>query len=165
MKRSSHHFRREGKTDDVAERTVFHDLFNLYQMKHPAGTPSNNPFGASEPNQVLCIESRPLPTQQDGTVWIYLAMDAYSRYAFHHTIKGQSILPEYISFLMEVYKKHPALKTAKLAVDTEPAMTSAFSKVFPDAHEVICDKNRVNVVTEDFHIAFLAHLAQLGRSN
>ena len=126
---------------------------------------AKDPFGTSAPNQVLCIESRPLVTRKDGTVWIYLAMDAHSRFAFHHEIKAQSILPEYVMFLMEVLKKHPELKRAKLAVDTEPGTISAFEKVFPDLGEVVCDKAMVNEVTEEFHVAFLAHLGHAGRSN
>jgi len=126
---------------------------------------ANNPFGAKAPNQVLCIESRPLPTRQDGTVWIYLAMDAFSRFAFHHTIKQQSILPEYVMFIMELLKKHPELKGATLALDTEPSTISAFRKVFPDFRDVVCNKRGVNEVTEEFHVAFLAHIGQVGRNN
>lgn len=126
---------------------------------------AKNLFGTSAPNQVLCIESRPLLTRKDGTVWIYLAMDAHSRFAFHHEIKAQSILPEYVMFLMEVLKKHPELKKAKLVVDSQPDTISMFKKVFPHFSEVICDKAKVNAVTEEFHVAFLAHLGQVGRRN
>lgn len=126
---------------------------------------AKDPFGTSAPNQVLCIESRPLLTRKDGMVWIYLAMDAHSRFAFHHVIKAQSILPEYVLFIMEVLKKHPELNKAKLAVDSRSDTISMFKKVFPDLSEVICSKAKVNEVTEEFHVAFLAHMGLAGRSN
>lgn len=126
---------------------------------------ANNPFGATRPNEVLCIESKALPTRLDGTVWIYVAMDAHSRYAFHHDIKRQSVLPEYFIFITEVLKKHPELKNATLAVDTPAEMGTGLRKFFPHFADVVCDESAVSKVTEEFHVAFLGHMGQQGRSN
>ncbi len=115
---------------------------------------------------VMCWELSSLPgVPARGTVWIYLAMDAHSRFAFHHVIKAQSILPEYVMFIMEVLKKHPELNKAKLAVDSQSDTISMLKKVFPDLSDVICEKAKVNEVTEEFHVAFLAHMGLAGRSN
>ncbi|MEZ4756293.1 MAG: hypothetical protein R2817_05655 [Flavobacteriales bacterium] len=130
-----------------------------------AAPPANNPFGARAPEEVLCIESRPLETRKDGTVWLYLVMDAHTRFAFHQDIKRQSTLPDYFTFISAVLKKHPELKRSKLAVDTPPEMASAFKKLFPHFAAVLCDKAAVEAVTDEFHTAFLAHMGGKGREN
>lgn len=130
-----------------------------------AAPPANNPFGARAPEEVLCIESRPLETRKDGTVWLYLAMDAHTRFAFHQDIKRQSTLPDYFTFISTVLKKHPELKRSKLAVDTSPETVSAFKKLFPHFAGVLCDKVAVAAVTDEFHTAFLAHMGGQGREN
>lgn len=138
-------------------------------MKKHAARPgpfgANNPLGALAPRQVICVESRPLATQRDGTVWIFLAMDAFSRYAIHHTIQRTNILPDYVSFIFEVLRKDPEVKGATLAIDGRPDLAAPLHKVFPHFEKVVCDDARVYEVTEEFHVAFLAHMGQQGRGN
>lgn len=114
---------------------------------------------------MLCIESRPLATRQDGTVWIFLAMDAFSRYAIHHTIQRTNILPDYVMFIHEVLRKDPEVKGATLVVDARPDLAAGLHKVFPHFKNVLCDDAGVYEVTEEFHVAFLAHMGQQGRGN
>lgn len=130
-----------------------------------AGPAGSNPFGAKAPEEVLCIESRPMPTVKDGTVWLYLAMDAHTRFAFHQDLQRESTLPNYVSFVMAVLKKHPELAQATLAVDTPEAMGAAFRKVFPKFRSVLCDAQKVHAVTEEFHTAFLAQMGGRSREN
>lgn len=131
----------------------------------PTKNKANNPFGATAPNQVLCVESRPLPTKHDGTVWVFMAMDAYSRYAVHHAIVRTNLLPDYVSFLYEVVRKDPAVKGAALAIDARPDLAASLHKVFPHFADVICDQAAVYEVTDEFHVAFMAHMAARGRGN
>jgi hypothetical protein len=127
--------------------------------------PANNPFGATAPLQVVCVESRPLATRQDGTVWIFVALDACSRYAFHHNLSRTNTLPDYVTFIHEVLRKEPDVQQAKLALDTDPGSHAAFAKLFPQFKQVLCDQAKVAVVTEEFHVAFLAHMGSQGRGN
>ena len=131
----------------------------------PTKNKANNPFAATAPNQVLCVESRPLTTKQDGTLWVFMAMDAYSRFAVHHTIARTNLLPDYVGFLFEAVRKDPTVKGVALAIDARPDLAAALHKVFPHFVDVISDQAGVYEVTDEFHVAFMAHMASQGRGN
>jgi hypothetical protein len=94
-----------------------------------------------------------------------MAMDAYSRYAVHHTIMRTNLLPDYVSFLFEVVRRDPVVKCAALTIDARQDLAGALHKVFPHFKEVICDQAGVYEVTDEFHVAFMAHMAAQGRGN
>ncbi|MBL0046244.1 MAG: hypothetical protein IPP33_18180 [Flavobacteriales bacterium] len=136
-------------------------------MKKHAARPG--PFGANNPPELLHrARLRGESPARHATRWHgvdLLAMDAFSRYAIHHTIQRTNILPDYVSFIFEVLRKDPEVKGATLAIDGRPDLAAPLHKVFPHFEKVVCDDARVYEVTEEFHVAFLAHMGQQGRGN
>lgn len=133
-------------------------------VQMPTGQVYNNPFGATAPNELVCIESRALPVQ-GYAAWMFVAMDACSRFAFHYHVRSVNSPAEYAIFISELLKKHPELHGAKLALDLAPEMGPGLTDLFPQIAGVVCDREGVAEVTQEFHTALLAHMGGQGREN
>lgn len=120
-------------------------------------TPAN-PFGATRLDEVLCVEARAYNTRQDGTVHLFLAMDAVSRHAHHFDIRPSAGLADYVTFMRQLEGKYPLVQGITLATSLPPLLRKELMATFPLFGEVLCDPKGVATITEEFHMGFAAHM-------
>lgn len=121
-------------------------------------TPTHNPFGATQLDQVLCVEARRYRTHGDGDFFVYLAMDAVSWHAHHFTIKRSNTVAEHIAFIREALAKYRLPKGCTLAVSLPATAEEELMAAFPLFGRVIGDAAGVAEVTQEFHDGFAAQI-------
>lgn len=108
------------------------------------------------PDEILCIEARAYSTQREGTVYLFLAMDAGSRYAIHMDVRQSNSVDDYIAFIDSLKPKVDFYRGLRLATDMPVVLRNPLMQAFRTAQEVICDRDAVYRITEEFHVGFAA---------
>ena len=95
-------------------------------------------------------------------MWIYLAMDACSRFAMHYSVAQENNMDYYLDFIGKLVRQHDLGPRPVLAIDLDAEHRSMIMEAYPEFVDVICDKKKVAVVTEEFHRSLLANAVPPG---
>lgn len=117
---------------------------------------SNTALEQAIPHEILCIEARPYLTALDGTVYLFLAMDAGSRYAVHMDVRQGKSMDDYIAFISSLRGKVDLYNGLRLAVDLPVIRRNPLMQAFRMVQEVICDREGIYRITEEFHVGIAA---------
>lgn len=124
-------------------------------------SPTHNPFGATELDQVLCVEARRYRTRTEGDIFVFLALDAVSWHAHHFSIMPSDTVADYILFTGEALLKYKLPKGSTLAISLPAAAEKELQAAFPSFGKVICDAAGVAQVTREFHTGFAAQMGAI----